>query len=128
MALLSKAAILAADDLPTEDVEIQEWGGTVRVRGLTATERDRFEFQVASARKNGTETDIRAAFAGRCMVDEQGGRLFTDKELSKLGGKSGAALDRIFDVVRKLSGMTDDKLKDAAQDFETAQNGDSASA
>ena len=31
MKLLTGAAILAANDLPHEDVEVPEWGGTVRV-------------------------------------------------------------------------------------------------
>lgn len=127
MALLNKDQILGADDLPTEDVEVPEWDGTVRVRGLTGTERDRFEFQVAAARKDGKQTDIRAAYAGRCMIDDNGKRLFEDKDLAALGRKSGAVLDRIFDVVRKLSGMTDEKLKEAAEDFEHAPtDGDSA--
>lgn len=124
MALLNKDQILGADDLPTEDVEVPEWGGTVRVRGLTGTERDRFEVQVSAARKDGKEVDIRATYAGRCMVDEGGKRLFTDKELAALGRKSGAALDRIFDVVRRLSGMTDGKLKEASEDFEPAPTED----
>ena len=41
MSLLSAAEILAADDLPTEDVEVSEWNGTVRVRALTGAERDK---------------------------------------------------------------------------------------
>lgn len=122
--LLTKDAILSADDLPTEDVEVPEWGGTVRVRGLTGTERDRFEFQMAAARKDNKQIDIRAAYAGRCMVGEDGKRLFQDKELPALGKKSGAVLDRVFDVVRKLSGMTDEKLKKAAEDFDNAPTED----
>ena len=43
MTLLSKTAILAAQDLQTEDVEVPEWGGAVRVRSFTGRERDAFE-------------------------------------------------------------------------------------
>ena len=43
MTLLSKTAILAAQDLQTEDVEVPEWGGAVRVRSFTGRERDVFE-------------------------------------------------------------------------------------
>ena len=32
MTLLSKTAILTANDLQTEDIEVPEWGGAVRVR------------------------------------------------------------------------------------------------
>src|SRR6266568_7439297 len=38
MTLLNKAAILAATDIKTEDVEVPEWGGTVRVRTISAAE------------------------------------------------------------------------------------------
>ena len=43
MPILNKAAILAAEDLKTETVAVPEWGGEVRVRTLTGTERDAFE-------------------------------------------------------------------------------------
>ena len=43
MTLLSKTAILTANDLQTEDVEVPEWGGAVRVRSFTGRERDAFE-------------------------------------------------------------------------------------
>lgn len=36
MPLLSKTAILAANDLQTKDIEVPEWGGAVRVRNQVA--------------------------------------------------------------------------------------------
>lgn len=117
MGYLSKDDIFKADDLPIEDVHVDAWGGTVRVRGLTGTERDRFEFAMAAAKDNPSSVEVRAQVVGRCIVDEDGKRLFTDKELSKLGGKSGAALDELFDVVRRLSGMGDKASDKAAEDF-----------
>lgn len=117
---LSKDDILKADDLPQTEVEVPEWGGTVRVRGLSGTERDRFEFSLAAAQNNPSKVQVRAEIVGRCMVDEDGKRLFTDNEITKLGTKSGAALDRVFDVVRELSGMGDDAVEKAAEDFGTA--------
>ena len=40
---LSREDILKAEDLPTEEVPVPEWGGSVLVRGLTGRERDLFE-------------------------------------------------------------------------------------
>ena len=40
---LNREAILAAEDLPRELVEVPEWGGAVYVRALTGAERDQFE-------------------------------------------------------------------------------------
>ena len=43
MNILSKEAILAADDLPREKVNVPEWGGEVLVRTMSGTDRDAFE-------------------------------------------------------------------------------------
>ena len=43
MTLLSKSAILCANDLQTEAVEVPEWGDPVRLRSFTGRERDAFE-------------------------------------------------------------------------------------
>ena len=42
MNILSKDAILAADDLPRETVHVPEWGGDVYVRTMSGTDRDAF--------------------------------------------------------------------------------------
>ncbi|MGH3599814.1 MAG: hypothetical protein ACRDQH_05985 [Pseudonocardiaceae bacterium] len=124
MALLSKEAILGADDLPTQDVEVPEWGGTVRVRALSGAERDRHELRMA-LKAGPADADVRASMVAGAIIGEDGKRLFTDKEITALTKKSAAALDRIFDVVAELSGMTDEKVKKAVRDFMQAQNGDS---
>lgn len=124
---LSGDDILTAVDLAAEDVPVEAWGGTVRVRGLTGTERDRFEFALAAAADHPDRVEVRSAIVGRCLVDGDGKRLFTDAQLPQLGGKSGAALDQLFDVVRRLSGMSDDAAEDAAQDFGSAPDGGSPS-
>lgn len=128
MTYLSKDDILKADDLPTEDVPVEAWGGTVRVRGLTGTERDRFEFALAAARNDPSKVQVRAEIVGRCIIDADGKRVFTDNEIGRLGAKSGAALDHIFDVVRELSGMGEESTNEAAEDFGTAPDAGSPSA
>lgn len=123
--LIGKADILDADDLELEDVPVPEWGGTVRVRGLTGAERDSYEMRMAIARQKGeTDIDIRASLVGRCMVDENGDRLFTNKELPQLARKSGAVLDRVFDVVGRLSGLDIGGGDDDATGKSEATSGD----
>ena len=109
MNLLSKTAILAAQDLQTEDVEVPEWGGAVRVRSFTGRERDAFE--ASMVRGDGKDrkvdlTNMRARLVGLTVIDETGQRLFTDEEVDLLGAKSGAALDRVFAVAQKLNGLS----------------------
>jgi len=50
MGLLTRDAILEAQDLQHEEVYIPEWGGSVRVRTLTGAERDAFEQSIVDQR------------------------------------------------------------------------------
>lgn len=108
---LSADAILGSDDLSYEDVPVPEWGGTVRVRELPGTERDKFEAQFvgkdgASLRAEGLE-GFRARLAAAALVDGDGKPLFRSAaETKRLGEKSAAALQRVVDVAMRLSGLT----------------------
>ena len=109
MTLLSKTAILTAQDLQTEDVEVPEWGGAVRVRSFTGRERDAFESSMVRGEGRDRKVDLtnmRARLVGLTVIDETGQRLFTDEEVDLLGAKSGAALDRVFAVAQKLNGLS----------------------
>jgi len=128
---LNKAEILAIDDLKYEDIEIPEWGGAwVRVRSLNASERDHFE--ASTVQRNGKRVttnleNIRARLCLLCMVDEEGNRLFDEGDTFPLGGKSAAALDRIFTVAQRLNGLRDEDVQELAGESNAAQNGASLS-
>lgn len=115
MAFLTKAQILAADDLTTEVVSVPEWGGEVRVRALSASERDQFEDKIVKREGKHSRvilTDVRAKLAAVCMVNEAGARLFTDAEVAELTKKSAAALQRVFEVAQRLAGITDEDAEE----------------
>lgn len=106
MAILSASAILAVEDAVSETVPVPEWGGDVIVRGMSGTERDAFE---ASIRPKGV-LDLRNARAKllvRVLVNENGTRLFGEKEAGLLGKRNAAILERLYDVAARLSGMSD---------------------
>jgi len=118
MPLLKRDEILAAMDLPTEDVEVPEWGGTVRVRSLTGAERDTFEASVVEMRGKRVEThtdNIRAKLVAAACIGEDGKRLFTEADVEALGGKSASALDRVFGVAQRLSGLTPKDVEDLSK-------------
>lgn len=126
--------ILAAEDLPHEDVEVPEWKGvTVRVQGLTGTERDAFEARGVHLQQTQKDTekrlrDFRSRLLAKCLVDpESGERLFGDGDVAKLGGKSATVIVRLFRVAQRVSGMTDDAVDDAEGNSEPAQSGGSTS-
>lgn len=113
--LLNKDQILSSDDLAFKDVEVEAWGGTVRIRCLTGEERDAFEQSIVDSKgKARNMKNIRARFLSMSIVGEDGQRLFSDAEVEGLGKKSGKAIDKLFDVAQKLSGLTDDDVEEMA--------------
>ncbi|MDT3395432.1 hypothetical protein RKE29_01995 [Streptomyces sp. B1866] len=107
-AYLSAEQILGSADLAYEDVPVPEWGGTVRVRELPGTERDKFEAQFVgkdgrSVRAEGLE-GFRARLAAAAIVDADGRPVFRSAaEIKRLGEKSATALQRVCDVAMRLS-------------------------
>lgn len=130
MSYLSRDAILNIEDLDYEDVEVPEWGGTVRVRGLTGSERDSYEASVMQRRGKRYElvmADARAKLVALVVVNEEGARLFSDRDVKALGRKSAAALNRVFSVGQRLSGLTNEDIEELTENLEPGQNGDSSS-
>ena len=124
MGLLTKEQILAAQDLPTEDVAVPEWGGSVRVRGMTGSERDAWELLQLDDKK---PADIRATLLAFTIVDEKGALVFQPEEISALGKKSAKALQRVFRVAQKLSRITEADVKELEKNSSGAPAGDSPS-
>lgn len=121
MKTLTRDAILSAADLNKELVDVPEWGGSVYVRALSGAERDRFEASIVEQRGKSSRANlanIRAKLAALTVCDEQGEKLFTGADVSALGEKSAAALNRIFDVARRLSGLGEDDVKELAEGLE----------
>lgn len=139
MPYLGREDILEADDIEKREVEVPEWGGTVIVRGLTGEERDDFEaefaeydpdsslIEVEGERQKINLKNARARLVARCVVDEDGGRVFSDDDVRRLAKKSGKALDRVYDVAQELSGIREADLEEMQENLTEARNGDSLS-
>jgi len=130
MALLNKQAILDVQDIDIEKVEVPEWDGYVFVKGMTGMERDTFEASIVQQRGKDARVNmvnIRAKLAAQTICDEEGVRLFTDKDVHALGKKSANALQRVFDVAQKLSGITGDDVEELAAELEENPSEGSAS-
>ena len=130
MELLGKEAIFAANDYRTEDVLVPEWGGTVRIQGLSGEARDRWEASLMVQRGNRMVPDTanaRAKLIVMSAIDEDGELLFTMRDIQALGSKSGAAMERCYKAAARLSGLDDDELDKMTRDFaQTAGNGSSS--
>lgn len=126
MELLTKEQILGSDDRKTEDVTVAEWGGAVRVGVMSATERDRWESETYGGEQPNM-ADFRARFVALCLVDESGKRIFTDKDVTALGNKSAAALERVFKVAQRLNAVTDEAHEELGNASPGAPNAVSSS-
>jgi hypothetical protein len=112
---LDPAAILAAEDIQVEELQIPEWGGTVRVRGMNGTERDAFEeSQLGAPYKN-----LRARLAIATLIDSEGKPMFTAADIPALAKKSARALDRIFPIATRLSGLSKEDVEELKKNSST---------
>jgi len=112
--MLTRAAILATEDIKSQVVQVPEWGGAVLVKGMTGTMRDKWEISVSSDAK-ATTTNARAKLVVCSVVDDAGTPIFTDADIEALGNKSGAALTRVAEVAMRLSGLRTQDLDDAVK-------------
>jgi hypothetical protein len=117
MTLLTRDSILAINDLPTETVEVPEWGGAVLVRSLNGAERATLEAETSRFQKGDLSglPKLRARVAVWCVVDDRNQRLFTEKDVDGLAAKHPDPLDRIFNAVKVLSGLDKDGKEKAAK-------------
>lgn len=131
MALLTAEQILATPEREYRVIPVPEWGpdAEVRLQSLTGKERDKFEASL-TVRKNGKDVpnyeNARAKLIAACAVDENGYKLFTNSaQIDMLGGRSVAALQRLFNACQAMNGMSDQDIEELVGDFD--QKGDGAS-
>lgn len=124
MGFLSRQQIIDADDVEYDTVECPEWGGTVRLRSIRGTQRDAYEQSVITGSGADRKMNLRNARAKLivlCAVDETGRPLFTAEDVTELGKKNAAPLDRLFDACRKLAGMSENDVERITEDFGATQ-------
>lgn len=122
--------IFAVDDVVIKPVAVPQWGGKkVRLKMMTAMERDQFEASTVDNRGGKQKpnlANLRARLVSRCVVNAKGELLFTSGYVSRLGAeKSAAAIDFLFQECQRLNGFTKEDIEELVEDFD--QGTDSAS-
>lgn len=114
MALLSFEQIAAVEDVEEEIVPVPEWGGEVKVRGLTR--REVKDITRLSTKTKGRNTSIDSS------IFEKGIVFFglvhpqiDENQYEVLLNKNAGGLQKVVDAIMRLSKMTDDE--------EEAENG-----
>jgi hypothetical protein len=114
------ASILDLPDLADELVDVPEWGYRLRVRSLTGTERDAFEASLLQTRGRDREInlrDMRAKLVAQSVRKSDDSRVFSDAQVEALGRKNAAALQRVFRVAQKLSGLAEDEVEELTREL-----------
>lgn len=106
---LDRSSILAiAHDLPREEASLGAHG-TVFIRTLTGKERDAFEqscFVQLGAGRCANLANVRARLLVLVICDEDGKRIFEDKDADALGDLPASILDPLFAQAQRLSAIT----------------------
>lgn len=110
MAIIGKSAILTADDFDYADVPCPEWGGEVRVRGLTAAD----QAFIAKLSKDDKSEALTLHTFIRGVVDENGERIFTAADIDDLKKRSYAVILR---VAKKIAELTSPGDADAVEEM-----------
>lgn len=128
--LLTREQIDSLNDVQFEEVEVPEWGGRVRLRSITAKQRDAFEQSMIvgeGVKRRANLLNARAKLVALCLVDENGTRLYPDDKAYLLGERNAAGMDRVFSVCQRLSGLSQGDVDALAKNSEPDPSEPSAS-
>lgn len=100
-----RAEILAKDDRQFEVVNVPEWGVDLRV--YTMTTRDKTRIEKSFMQADGISDNLYAQIVQMCVCDDDGMRVFTEKDIESLQDKSAPAINRLAKVAMRLSKLTE---------------------
>ena len=106
MKTLDRKGLLAIKvDLPSETVEIPEWGVAMILRGLTGKEQSAL-YRAAGKKGGGVDEDTFAArLISVCLFDKDGNRLLEDGEFATVQSWPGPVYNRLAQVAMRLNGL-----------------------
>lgn len=109
--ILSKQQILDAKDIKIEKVEVPEWGGSVYIKVMNATQRDEFETFVYKRQDQKDLGGMRVLLCKLCICDAEGKQMFeSTDDVKALTDKSGSALMVVFQAAQKLNALRPDDV------------------
>lgn len=129
--LLTRDQILGTKDLQTETIPIPEWGGDVIVTELPSSDAATLhEFiHVGDGEERVIDNEyLMAKLAARCLVDDQGTRLFCDDDYKLLARKHPRAVAVIGAAALKLNVLSSAAHDDAVKNSEPEASEDFISA
>lgn len=111
--LLTASEIWAVEDTPERTIEIPEWGGSVRIRGLTLEQIDRIA--TAATRRDPrtqVETQDRSLLAAHTIIEGMLEPKLQLADIGRLRRRSATAITRIVQAISSL-GATEEAVQEA---------------
>jgi hypothetical protein len=112
MAILNKDQIWAADDIEEREIEVPQWGGSVRVRSLSLEQIAEIRAHAVKIVKGKEEVDARLQMAGLLcegIVEPD----YSFPEAQRLMKKSAAATSLVVQAINELSGLLPEAVDEA---------------
>lgn len=110
--ILSVEAILAAPDTQTEIVEVPEWGGAVKVIGLT--KRQQVDIRREALVNGDVDPEkVQQGIWREGVIEPR----FPEEQLGALFDKNAGVVDRVLAVILRLSGMEEGAAKEKEKMF-----------
>lgn len=134
---LTKSQILGSKDIIVEEVATPEWAPEgltpeeaaqccVGIRNLTGSGRAVFIQRTIAMKKANpdavVDAQIEMLLVAMTAVDADNKTMFTEEDVKELGERSATTLARCAAVAQKLSGLTEDAIKEAAKNSQPAQS------
>ncbi len=116
---LTANAILQAEDFVYDEVDCPEWDGIVRIRSLSGAQRVTLKKAIDAGNDN-----IDEMLCVMAIVDDDGTRIFDQKQIAELSRKNTKAISRVAIRVLEISGMRnpDKSVADAEKNSGETQN------
>lgn len=123
-----KDRILSAEDIPTEIVDVPEWGVKLLIKGMTGGDRSEM---LSRAIGDDGGVDLKSIYPDVVVITthdpETGERIFSADDIPALMAKSGKAIDRVAIVGMRLSGFEEDAVDTAGKGSSKTRRGGSSS-
>jgi hypothetical protein len=111
--ILTVEEILAVEDLREKVVEVPEWGGCVKVRGLSKAESQRINREAMDDQGNLDMGKWEMLMAHAAIVEPT----FESAQVEALKEKSAIAVNRVVAAALEVSGLGGDALTEAEKSF-----------
>ena len=112
--ILSIDEILAAPDLGEKTVEVPEWGGAVKVKGMTKREQQQLRKQAMDPLTGQIDPDkMEILMLAHCLAEPK----ITTEQAEALSQKSASAFDKVLTAIMDVAGLSEAVQKEALKSF-----------